>query len=355
MTRRYLFLCPDRTTASGGIAVIYDAVASLRRAGYEAAVLHGRPAAGYPDHPAFPPRLYRPDHLWTLFKHSSWRSKAQRMPNLLQNTLRRGPLPRWNKAPDDVLVVPEFMLDAALETYGDRPIVAFVQNPFSFLEARMRAKKRGFDIRKRVCFFLYVSEICRDALDLLQLDARALVPASMKPDDFPFAQAKDRLITYMPRKRPEEARLIDEALRARGRIGDYRLEALDNLPRAEIARKLGQSRFFLSLQKRESIGFPAAEAMAAGCIVVGYTGLGGREYFDETTGIPVTEDDSFGLVQALEQAVAEYESAPHRLDALRQHAAREIRARYSPEGFDRGLLAAWKEIEARLTPAPRAP
>lgn len=95
--------------------------------------------------------------------------------------------------------------------------------------------------------------------------------------------------------------------------------------------------------------------MAVGCIVVGYTGLGGREYFDETTGIPVTEDDRFGLVQALEQAVAEYEIAPHRRNALRQHAAREIRARYNPESFDRGLPAAWEEIEARLTPAPRAP
>ena len=39
MTRRYLFLCPDEKTASGGIAVIYDVVTLLNKSGYSAAVI----------------------------------------------------------------------------------------------------------------------------------------------------------------------------------------------------------------------------------------------------------------------------------------------------------------------------
>jgi Glycosyltransferase len=168
----------------------------------------------------------------------------------------------------------------------------------------------------------------------------------MKPEEFSFGAEKDDLITYMPRKRPVEAKLIVEALSGRGHVGGYRIEPLENLPRTEIAARLRRSRFFISLQKAESIGFPAAEAMAAGCIVVGYTGLGGREYFTDELGIPVTEDDTAGLVRALETAVAEYATDPMRLDAMRTRASAEINRRFSRAAFDEALRAVWKQIDA---------
>ena len=348
MTRRYLFLCPDRRSASGGIAVIYDAVAALRRAGHEAFVLHGVPGAGYPDHPETPPQLFNPAHRRADLRTVGRRAWPRLAWQLMRDLARGGPLPRYSPRPGDVIVAPEIMIDMAVQAYPELPLVVFVQNPFAFQRTIEVALSRGRDIREHACFFLSVSELCNQQLDLLQIPDYALIPASMKPADFPFAEGKERLITYMPRKRPAEARLIDAALRARGRIGDYRVEALDGLPRAQIAERLGRSRFFLSLQQRESIGFPAAEAMAAGCVVVGYTGLGGREYFDTTTGIPVTEDDTYGLVTALEAAIAEHEADPARLEALRRHASETIHARYTPEAFEAGLRAAWAEIEKRL-------
>ena len=48
MGRRYLFLCPDEAKPSGGIAVIYDSVATLRAAGYDAYILHNSPRFRYP-------------------------------------------------------------------------------------------------------------------------------------------------------------------------------------------------------------------------------------------------------------------------------------------------------------------
>ena len=78
----------------------------------------------------------------------------------------------------------------------------------------------------------------------------------------------------MPRKRPWEAAIISEALIRRKNILDYRIEALENMPRSEVANKLADSRIFISLLQHEALGFPAAEAMAAGCIVIGFDGLG---------------------------------------------------------------------------------
>jgi glycosyltransferase involved in cell wall biosynthesis len=86
--------------------------------------------------------------------------------------------------------------------------------------------------------------------------------------------------------------------------------------------------------------------MAAGCVVVGYTGLGGREYFTENTGFPVAEDDTAALVRALEAAVTEYEQNPTRLDALRRHASEVINARYSRQNFEASLLRIWERLTA---------
>jgi hypothetical protein len=58
MACRYLFLCPDSTSASGGIAVIYDVVALLNKSGYCAIVVHNSPDAGYPDYSETVPMLY---------------------------------------------------------------------------------------------------------------------------------------------------------------------------------------------------------------------------------------------------------------------------------------------------------
>lgn len=348
MTRRYLFLCPDRRSASGGIDVIYQCVATLCREGYDASVLHGGPGAGYPGASETVPLVYSFAHRRAGLRHERPRALVKHLVSILRDALRGGKLPRYVPRPKDVIVVPEFMIDTAMEAYPDQPLIVFVQNPFSFQRAFDRALARGLDVRKRAAWYLSVSEVCERRLDLLQITGYSALPVSMHPEVFPFREAKQRLITYMPRKRREEGALIDSALRARGHIGDYALEALDGMPRDAISRRLQESRFFISLQKHESIGFPAAEAMAAGCVVVGYTGLGGREYFDETTGIPVTEDDTYGVVAALEAAIAEYEADPTRLDALRTHASQEINRRYSGEAFERALLDIWANLPDKL-------
>ncbi|RWR04650.1 glycosyltransferase family 1 protein [Paenirhodobacter populi] len=342
MPRRYLFLCPDRRTASGGIAVIYDTVVTLRRLGYDAAVVHNSANAGYPDY-ADAPQLF-----YTLEWRKVWasgigvRAGLRERCRLLIERFRGGHLSRLDLRPSDVIVTPEYMLAETMGAFPEQEIGVFVQNPFSFQKAHAHALSQGNDIRKRAKWFIGVSGVCHDQFDLLGIREAHHLPVSMKPEEFPFGAEKDDLITYMPRKRPVEAKLIVEALSGRGHIGGYRIEPLENLPRAEIAARLRRSRFFISLQKAESIGFPAAEAMAAGCIVVGYTGLGGREYFTDELGIPVTEDDTAGLVRALEMAVAEYATDPTRLDDMRTRASAEINRRFSRVAFDEALRAVWK-------------
>jgi hypothetical protein len=348
MTRRYLFLCPDRTSASGGVAVIYDAVALLNRAGYEAAVLHNSPVAGYPDYP-----IDNPSFFTRKIHQAEWnwigpQKKLRRITDRVTSLARPHRLRPLDQRPTDVIVTPEFMMPEAISAFGAHPIVVFVQNPFSMMRAHDRAVARGLDPSGKVFFWLSIADVCGRHLEMLGARNVAYLPVSMKPEDFPFKPLKQDLITYMPRKRPWEARIIDRALRSRGKLGTYRLEALDGIPRTEVARKLGESRIFISLLRTEALGFPAAEAMASGAIVVGFDGLGCAEYFDNSTGIPVTEGDVAGVVTSVERVIADYAADPEPFDAMRARASQRVREKYSVEKFEQGIRNAWTRLAAAL-------
>jgi hypothetical protein len=347
MTTRYLFLCPDSKSASGGIAVIYDVVSLLNGAGYDAAIVHNAPSAGYPDYPTPVPAFYTRRMRDVYWRYSGLKTKFRLMWERWTSGKRQ--LKPITFLPSDVIVAPEFQLAEAIEAFDGWPIVVFVQNPFSLMASYHRASQRGFVPQRSVKFWLGIADVCRTHLSILGLEPSAFFPVSMKPHEFPFQQEKQKLITYMPRKRPIEAMLISEALKRRGNLQGYQIEALDNIPRSAVAEKLKDSRIFISLLHQEALGFPAAEAMAAGCIVVGYDGLGTAEYFDSTVGVPVTEGDVAGLVEAIERIIAQYETNPAPFEAMRKKAAVRVTQLYSMIAFEDGLIKAWEQLHKSLT------
>jgi glycosyltransferase involved in cell wall biosynthesis len=96
---------------------------------------------------------------------------------------------------------------------------------------------------------------------------------------------------------------------------------------------------FLSLSDRDGFGLPPAEAMACGCYVVGYSGGGGREFFDPSYCDPV--ESTLELVGALERVMG----TP--LDDLAEagrRASAAILDRYRPEGLEADLTAIYGRL-----------
>ena len=163
---RYLFLCTDRATASGGIAVIYDMVALLNDRGYEAAVVHNSPTARYPDHPREVPAYCTRLVSRTYWRHAGLRAKL--------STLRPRPRGRGPRAfrplelrPTDVIVVPEFQLAEAIEAFGGTRFVVLVQNPFGLMSAYRRAVERGLSPHRSVRYWLSIADVCERHIEIL--------------------------------------------------------------------------------------------------------------------------------------------------------------------------------------------
>ena len=90
---------------------------------------------------------------------------------------------------------------------------------------------------------------------------------------------KERLITYMPRKLPTHSERLCLYLQEILRDDGWQLQAIENLDERATATLMSRSAIFLSFSEFEGCPLPPIEAALSGNVVVGYTGQGGKEYF----------------------------------------------------------------------------
>jgi hypothetical protein len=118
---------------------------------------------------------------------------------------------------------------------------------------------------------------------------------------------KRRVVAYMPRRRGLEAAAAIQLLRRSGRMAGWEFRAVDAMTEAQVAATLGEAAVYLSGAERDGFGLPAAEAMAAGCYVVGFTGDGGAEFMDPAWCTVVHDSDVLGLADGLAEAARRYD------------------------------------------------
>jgi hypothetical protein len=91
-------------------------------------------------------------------------------------------------------------------------------------------------------------------------------------------QAKENIITYMPRKLADHSSKVIFFLRNH-LPSHWRIVPIDGLNEAGVADLLQQSKIFMSFSHFEGFGLPPLEAALSGNHVIGYTGQGAKEYW----------------------------------------------------------------------------
>jgi glycosyltransferase involved in cell wall biosynthesis len=231
----------------------------------------------------------------------------------------------------------------ALEAFAIRPQrkVVYCQN--HFYAAMIMTDSRtyaDFGVSHILCSGQTIHDYCRHRHPGVPAH---VIPIGVDPQKF-YPRPKQERITFMPRERPVEAAYIRDLFRFDyPQFRDIPWLELSNKSESEIAEALGGSSVFLVLHRLDSLPLTGLEAMASGCVVAGFTGIGGREYARPENGFWAEEDDFPTCVRQLAEAVLLSRETGPRHEAYASACA-QMASRYTPATFEEAVRVAWAEI-----------
>jgi glycosyltransferase involved in cell wall biosynthesis len=151
-------------------------------------------------------------------------------------------------------------------------------------------------------------------------------------------------IAFMPWKHPQDAAQVINLLKFRGQSDEFQIVPIQKKTESEVAAILRESLLFLSLGYPEGCPAPPLEAMLCGCLVIGYHGIGGKEYFLPELTWPIEINHIIDFAKTVEQVLQVWRTAPQTLES-RTRAAREFVVReYPREREKREILDFWNEV-----------
>lgn len=255
---RNVFFIPPLSKLSGGLANIYDLASALAGQGREVILCPMREGA----------------------------------PGL-EEMIRAGLAVRdWADCPlgpGDVWCVPEGWPNALLKGVeaGARPVV-YAQNWAYMLGVLPEGVGWRDFARNSGLRFLAVSEpVAWFMRAVLGLEVEKILPPVVRECFFRSGETSERpagvvRIAWMPRKNPALARQIRQVALELLRLDESAPRPdwveLHGMEQAEVAARLAACDIFLTSSLAEGFGLPPVEGMAAGCVPVGFAGLGGWEY-----------------------------------------------------------------------------
>jgi GT2 family glycosyltransferase/glycosyltransferase involved in cell wall biosynthesis len=304
------YLCPDDDAPTGGIRVIYQHVDALNAAGIPAAVLHATPG-------------FR----CTWFEHDT--RIAHHAPG-----------------PDDVVAIPEiYGPDLATLFPGVRK-VTFNQGGYSIFngyghDGWTTTAYHHPEVVASLAISDDTADYVRHAFPHLPVHR---VRTRIDTELFKPAGLRRRRIAFMPRRNAQDAVQVLSILRARGALEGVEVLPLHGLGEAEVAAALAESLIFLSLGTQEGCPMPPKEAMASGCLTIGYDGRGGREFMRPDVAYPIEPGDVISFAQTVERVLAEHPGDPSPLSGRGRAAAELIREHYSEQRQRESVVAAWSAV-----------
>ena len=288
---RIFYFCPDFPQPSGGIKTIYRHVCRLVELGYDAAVVHQK-------------RDFR----------ARWHGYQAPIIGLDDQ-------PHFGA--DDLWVLPEVMADFARQTErfaGRRILLALSWDP-TYTRLKPGERWQDLGINRIIAKSPTVQRFLKWSMDL----DTVLIPDYIPPTLYYSEPSKKKqTISYLTRKDATGRWLRGIFIRKKVSATPWAWIPLHNLDEAAYAQQLRESAIYLPTTLQEGMHVSVIEAMACGCLVVGYHGIGGRDLMvGEGEGqncILVENGDLLALGQTVEMVLKKLTDDPHAYAPIIQNA-----------------------------------
>ena len=341
MNTRILFICPDIVEPSGGVKQIYRQVDVLNSLGYEALVVH--------QNQGFKPQWFEFDT--PIEYHYMIHAELNNQPAIRPQwyvKLREAQLARNDLKIEDsnILVFPEAYGPLINQVFPSNSKVIYNQGCYnSFRKFPLQLTKSETPYTHSDTLATLVNS--DDAINYLKL-AFSDIPIfkihhhintnAFKP------KTKKKQIIYMSRKNVEDIKQIVQINALRNNLNGWVIKDLDHLSHEEIILAMNESSIFLSSNLDEGFSLPSIEAMASGCLVIGYPGKGGKEYFKSEFSMPVPEKDIQQFAIKLEEGIQKIEKQSQFLDSIALKARAFIESHYSEVIEKQDIKNAWDYV-----------
>ncbi len=290
--------------------MIYSHVSHLVKNGYPAFVLHNQSGFKLPWLESDVPILYAQDNL--------------------------------QLSPSDIVVIPEDHKEA-LNAFRDIQVrkVVLCQNHYYIFKGLQNGNSwQDYDVSNVFCISDIISEFIRNIFGYSEVP---VVHNAVNLDIFK-PRNKKLQIAYMPRKTPGELDFIRNLfIRLYKQYDNIPWISIDKVDESRVAEIMGESAIYLSTSIYEGFGLPPIEAMASGCLVVGFHGDGGREYASDGNGFWCEWSNITECAKTLGRVVSLIENDDEIIQKTRTQALKKA-GEYTYDRQENDLLKFWSNV-----------
>lgn len=329
------FIAPTVHRPTGGVNVMIEMAEVLTRAGAKTEILGGKRGYVYP-HAGSGPRPFTYDP--RLIDVMAYTDKPGKFKRAFRRWAVRRAVGRAVANAADVIVFPEYNYPELAPRFAAVRRVLLVQDAMAFARAFARDGAGALGLFDAI---LCTSDASHATVDAAGVAGARRVTLNVGRAGMAYREAKARRIAYFPRKRPQEAQFLASVLGAAPEAAGFEISDLTGLDNAALVDAMGEALVFLAFSSQEGFGLPPAEALLSGCLVVGYDGVGGAEYFDVDAAYRVPDGDIAAFARTVRTLLQDYDGNPERFDRYRRASSAAIAERYSAERFAESVLAAF--------------